>query len=114
MNINATAQLEHPEYQGPFLPATAVGPTPSSPDQKVTLLQQELRETLQELLGNASQGSFNVVTQYGWVLGEGSSLCPTTLHLPHGVWGQASQPSPVRIPPQMQRCCWTRMASSCR
>ncbi|XP_063090464.1 FAST kinase domain-containing protein 4 isoform X2 [Cavia porcellus] len=68
MNINATAQLEHPEYQGPFLPATAVGPTPSSPDQKVTLLQQELRETLQELLGNASQGSFNVVTQYGWVL----------------------------------------------
>ncbi|KAM6156952.1 FAST kinase domain-containing protein 4 isoform 2-T2 [Erethizon dorsatum] len=63
LHINATAQLEHPEYRGPLLPTTATAPAPSARDQKVTLLQQELREALQALLGSANRGSFDVATQ---------------------------------------------------
>ena len=70
LHINATAQLEHPEYTGPLLPASALVPRPSALDRKVTPLQKELQETLKGLLGSADKGSFMVATQYGWVLGE--------------------------------------------
>ncbi|XP_055149199.1 FAST kinase domain-containing protein 4 isoform X2 [Symphalangus syndactylus] len=68
LHINATALLEHPEYSGPLLPASAVAPRPSALDRKVTPLQKELQETLKGLLGSADRGSLEVATQYGWVL----------------------------------------------
>lgn len=74
LHINATAQLEHPEYTGPLLPASALVPRPSALDRKATPLQKELQETLKGLLGSADKGSFMVATQYGWVLGEGPPL----------------------------------------
>ncbi|XP_038185127.1 FAST kinase domain-containing protein 4 isoform X2 [Arvicola amphibius] len=67
VHINTTALLEHPEYKGPFLPASAVALSPSS-STKMTPLQKELQETLKALLGGTDQGSLDVVTQYGWVL----------------------------------------------
>lgn len=74
LHINATAQLEqHPEYTGPLLPTSALVPSPSALEQKMTPLQKELQETLKGLLGSADKGSFMVATQYGWVLGEDPS-----------------------------------------
>lgn len=74
--------LEHPEYSGPLLPASAVAPRPSALDRKVTPLQKELQETLKGLLGSADRGSLEVATQYGWVLGEGSPWLAQGLALP--------------------------------
>nr|XP_014683833.2 FAST kinase domain-containing protein 4 isoform X2 [Equus asinus]XP_044627297.1 FAST kinase domain-containing protein 4 isoform X2 [Equus asinus] len=68
LHINATAQLEHPEYTSPLLPASALIPRLSALDKKVTPLQKELQETLKGLLGSSDRGSFMVATQYGWVL----------------------------------------------
>ncbi|CAO2640594.1 FAST kinase domain-containing protein 4 [Lemmus lemmus] len=68
VHINTTALLEHPEYKGPFLPASATALSPSSSTKKMTPLQKELQETLKALLGSTDQGSLEVVTQYGWVL----------------------------------------------
>lgn len=73
LHINSSARLEHPEYTGPLLPTSALVPRPSA-DRKVTPLQKELQDTLKGLLGSADRGSFMVVTQYGWVLGEGSPI----------------------------------------
>lgn len=68
VHINTTALLEHPEYKGPFLPASAVALSPSSSTKTMTPLQKELQETLKALLGGTDQGSLDVITQYGWVL----------------------------------------------
>ncbi|KAH0515862.1 Protein TBRG4 [Microtus ochrogaster] len=68
VHINTTALLEHPEYKGPFLPASAVALGPSSSTKKMTPLQKELQETLKALLGGTDLGSLDVITQYGWVL----------------------------------------------
>ncbi|XP_004839945.1 protein TBRG4 [Heterocephalus glaber] len=99
LHVNATAQLEHPEYRGPLLPATAVAPT--SPGRKVTPLQQELREALQAVLGSADQGSLEVATQYGWVLdaevlldADGQFLPPRDYAAPHLAQPALSQPLP--------------------
>uniref|UniRef100_F1ST64 FAST kinase domain-containing protein 4 n=2 Tax=Sus scrofa TaxID=9823 RepID=F1ST64_PIG len=138
LHINATAQLEHPEYTGPHLPSSALVPRPSALDKKVTPLQKELQETLKGLLGSANKGSFLVATRYGWILGEGpplplpAVLSGTKLNLPPLLsrvsvhprsWAGASQPSwsPRHSPehifvpcsPQMLRSCWTPTASSC-
>ena len=75
LHVNATAQLEHPEYSGPLLPASALVPRPSALDRKVTPLQKELQGALKGLLGSADRGRFTVPMQYGWVLGE-APLCP--------------------------------------
>ncbi|XP_006166096.1 FAST kinase domain-containing protein 4 isoform X2 [Tupaia chinensis] len=68
LHINATAQLERPEYTGPLLPASALSLRSPALDTKVTPLQKELQGTLKGLLGSTDQGSFEVATQYGWVL----------------------------------------------
>lgn len=81
VHINTTALLEHPDYKGPFLPASAVALSPSSSSKKMTPLQKELQETLKTLLGSTDQGSLEVVTQYGWVLGKGSLLLGKGLKL---------------------------------
>lgn len=76
LHISATAQLEHPEYTGPLLPASDWAPWLLACDGKATPLQKELRDTLRGLLGSPSRGSFAVATQYGWVLGEALSALP--------------------------------------
>uniref|UniRef100_A0A667H2K5 FAST kinase domain-containing protein 4 n=1 Tax=Lynx canadensis TaxID=61383 RepID=A0A667H2K5_LYNCA len=76
LHISATAQLEHPEYTGPLLPASDWAPRLLACDGKATPLQKELRDTLQGLLGSPSRGSFAVATQYVWVLGEALSALP--------------------------------------
>lgn len=39
-HLNATAWLEHPEYMGPLLLASALVPRPPTPDRKVMSLQK--------------------------------------------------------------------------
>lgn len=102
LHVNATARLEHPEYSGPFLPALAVAPRPPAPDQKVTPLQKELQETLKGLLGGADRGSFEVATQYGWVLdaevlldADGQFLPLRDFVAPHLAQPAGGQPLPL-------------------
>ncbi|XP_070280973.1 FAST kinase domain-containing protein 4 [Myotis yumanensis] len=101
LHINATARLEHPEYTGPLLPASALDPGPPAPERKVTPLQKELQETLKGLLGAADRGRFSVATQYGWVLdaevlldAEGQFLPLRDFVAPH-----LSPPSGGQLPP---------------
>ncbi|XP_059876126.1 FAST kinase domain-containing protein 4 isoform X2 [Delphinus delphis] len=111
LHINATAQLEHPEYTGPLLPASALVPRPSALDRKVTPLQKELQETLKGLLGSADKGSFMVATQYGWVLDAevlldtDSQLLPLRAFVaPHLALPSGSQP----LPPGAKRLAFLR------
>ncbi|KAL2777090.1 FAST kinase domain-containing protein 4 isoform 1 [Daubentonia madagascariensis] len=111
LHINATAQLEHPEYMGPFLPASAVAPRPSALDKKVTPLQKELQETLKGLLGSANRGSLEVATQYGWVLdaevlldADGQFLPLRDFVAPHLAQPAGSQP----LPPGAKRLAFLR------
>ncbi|XP_011939828.1 PREDICTED: protein TBRG4 isoform X2 [Cercocebus atys] len=102
LHINATAMLEHPDYSGPLLPASAVAPRPSALDRKVTPLQKELQETLKGLLGSADRGSLEVATQYGWVLdaevlldSDGQFLPVRDFVAPHLAQPTGSQPPPA-------------------
>ncbi|XP_072505548.1 FAST kinase domain-containing protein 4 isoform X2 [Notamacropus eugenii] len=65
IHINATAQLEHPEYTGPFLPALAAQPTTS---RKMTPMQKDVQDILKGWLGSADKARFGETTQYGWEL----------------------------------------------
>nr|XP_020748930.1 protein TBRG4 [Odocoileus virginianus texanus] len=110
LHINATAQLEHPEYTGPLLPTSALVPSPSALEQKMTPLQKELQETLKGLLGSADKGSFMVATQYGWVLDaevlldtEGQLLPLSDSVAPH-LAPSGSQP----LPPGAKRLAFLR------
>lgn len=67
IHINATAQLEHPEYTGPFLPAVATQPATS---RKMTPMQKDVQDMLKGWLGSADKARFGETTQYGWELGE--------------------------------------------
>ncbi|XP_045142298.1 FAST kinase domain-containing protein 4 [Echinops telfairi] len=101
LHINATAQLEHPEYTSPLLPDLALVPKSTALDKKVTPLQKELQETLKGLLGSADKGCFEVDTQYGWVLDaevlldtEGQFLTLRDFAAPHLAQSPRSQPLP--------------------
>ncbi|XP_009873957.1 PREDICTED: protein TBRG4, partial [Apaloderma vittatum] len=50
-HINATAKLESPDYQGPFLPAEMLSAAEPAAPEKVTFLQSSLREALAGGLG---------------------------------------------------------------
>ncbi|XP_051840664.1 FAST kinase domain-containing protein 4 [Antechinus flavipes] len=65
IHINATAQLEHPEYTGPFLPPVALHPQASTPK---TPMQKDLQEILKGWLGSDDKVRFGEITQYGWEL----------------------------------------------
>ncbi|KAM9096466.1 FAST kinase domain-containing protein 4 [Sarcophilus harrisii] len=65
IHINATAQLEHPEYTGPFLPAMALHPQAPTPK---TPMQKDLQEILKGWLGSDDKVRFGEITQYGWEL----------------------------------------------
>ncbi|KAF3817047.1 hypothetical protein GH733_013789 [Mirounga leonina] len=111
LHINASAHLEHPEYAGPHLPASALVPRLSALDGKVTPLQKELQDTLKGLLGDSSRGSFTVPTQYGWVLDaevlldpESQFLPPRDFVAPHLTPPSGSQP----LPPGAKRLAFLR------
>ncbi|KAM4874905.1 FAST kinase domain-containing protein 4 [Thomomys bottae] len=112
LHINATAQLEHPEYKGPLLPASAMAPRPLTTGRNVTRLQKELQERLKTLLGEADRGSFEVVTQYGWVLdaevlmgSEGQFLPLRDFVSPHLAQPLGSQPLPSGAK-RLAFLCW--------
>ncbi|KAL1790230.1 TBRG4 isoform X1 [Sigmodon hispidus] len=111
VHINTTALLEHPEYKGPFLPASAIALSPSSSNKNMTPLQKELQETLKALLGSTDQGSLEVVTQYGWVLdaevlldAEGHFLPLRDFVAPHLAQPAGNQP----LPPGAKRIAFLR------
>nr|KAF6419542.1 transforming growth factor beta regulator 4 [Rousettus aegyptiacus] len=110
LHINSTARLEHPTYTGPLLPASALGPQPSA-DRKVTPFQKELQETLKGLLGGSDRGSFEVATQFGWVLdaevlldADGQFLPLRDFVAPHLTVPSGSQP----LPPRAKRLAFLR------
>ncbi|XP_044945519.1 FAST kinase domain-containing protein 4 isoform X4 [Mustela putorius furo] len=111
LHVNASAQLEHPGYAGPCLPAAALVPGLSALDRKVTPLQKELQDTLKGLLGSSDRGSFAVPTQYGWVLDAEVLLDPDGQFLPlrnfvapHLAPPSGSQP----LPPGAKRLAFLR------
>ncbi|XP_024418890.2 FAST kinase domain-containing protein 4 [Desmodus rotundus] len=111
LHVNATAQLEHPEYSGPLLPASALVPRPSALDRKVTPLQKELQGALKGLLGSADRGRFTVPMQYGWVLdaevllgAEGQFLPLGDFVAPHLAPPSEGQP----LPPGAKRLAFLR------
>uniref|UniRef100_A0A667GC26 FAST kinase domain-containing protein 4 n=1 Tax=Lynx canadensis TaxID=61383 RepID=A0A667GC26_LYNCA len=111
LHISATAQLEHPEYTGPLLPASDWAPWLLACDGKATPLQKELRDTLRGLLGSPSRGSFAVATQYGWVLDaevlldtDGQFLPLRDFVAPHLTPPSGTQP----LPPGAKRLAFLR------
>ncbi|XP_056341972.1 FAST kinase domain-containing protein 4 [Oenanthe melanoleuca] len=96
LHINATARLEAPGYQGPFLPPEALGgPRARARDRaRATPLQRGLREALPGALGGPELLRWDVSTVYGWDIdaevlldSDNRALPPgdySAPHLPHG------------------------------
>ncbi|NWH96255.1 FAKD4 protein, partial [Aegithalos caudatus] len=95
LQINATARLEAPGYQGPFLPPEVVGGhgNRDKDKDKATPLQRGLREALPGALGSHDLIRCDVSTVYGWdidaeaVLDSDNKALPVrdfaAPHLPH-------------------------------
>ncbi|NXA81592.1 FAKD4 protein, partial [Thryothorus ludovicianus] len=68
LHINATARLETPGYQGPFLPPEALGRDRGKDKDKAkaTPLQRGLWEALPGALGGHDLVRYDVSTVYGW------------------------------------------------
>ncbi|XP_064559799.1 FAST kinase domain-containing protein 4 [Zonotrichia leucophrys gambelii] len=66
LHINATARLEVPGYEGPFLPPELLGGHGDRDKDKATPLQRWLREALPGALGGPDLVRYNVSTVYGW------------------------------------------------
>ncbi|XP_058665739.1 FAST kinase domain-containing protein 4 [Ammospiza caudacuta] len=68
LHVNATARLEVPGYEGPFLPPELLGGhgDRDKDKDKATPLQRWLREALPGALGGPDLVRYNVSTVYGW------------------------------------------------
>ncbi|XP_053792605.1 FAST kinase domain-containing protein 4 [Vidua chalybeata] len=68
LHINATARLEAPGYEGPFLPPEVLGRDGDrdKDKEKATPLQRGLWEALPGALGGHDLVRYNVSTVYGW------------------------------------------------
>ncbi|NWW72666.1 FAKD4 protein, partial [Climacteris rufus] len=68
LHINATARLEAPGYQGPFLPPEALEGhrDKDKAKDKASPLQRGLREALPGALGGHDLARYDVSTVYGW------------------------------------------------
>ncbi|XP_043831201.1 FAST kinase domain-containing protein 4 [Dromiciops gliroides] len=110
IHINATAQLEHPEYTGPFLPAAALRPqAPTS--KKMTPMQKDLQAILKGWLGSDDKARFGETTQYGWELdaelvldGDNQPLPMKNFLAPHLAQPTGTQP----LPPGAKRLVFLR------
>ncbi|NXM26702.1 FAKD4 protein, partial [Oxyruncus cristatus] len=116
VHINATARLEAPGYQGPFLPPEVPGGDGDGlkdrDKAKATPLQRGLREALPGALGGRDLGRYDVRTVFGWdidaevVLDSDNKPLPvgdfTAPHLSHS---EGTKP----LPPGAKRVaflCW--------
>ncbi|NWV56850.1 FAKD4 protein, partial [Daphoenositta chrysoptera] len=109
LHINATARLEVPEYQGPFLPPEALqrDGDKDKDREKATPLQQGLREALLGALEGHDLVRHNVSTVYGWdidaevVLDSDNKPLPvrdfTAPHLPHSEGTKPLPPGARRV-----------------
>ncbi|NXX31629.1 FAKD4 protein, partial [Nicator chloris] len=107
LHINATARLEAPGYQGPFLPPEALGGHGDRDKDKATPLQRGLREALPGALGGHDLVRYNVSTVYGWdidaevVLDSDNKPLPVrdfaAPHLPHAEGTKPLPPGARRV-----------------
>ncbi|RLV89315.1 hypothetical protein DV515_00014944 [Chloebia gouldiae] len=109
LHINATARLEAPGYEGPFLPPEVLrGERDGDKDkEKATPLQRGLREALPGALGGHDLVRYNVSTVYGWdidaeaVLDSDNKPLPvrdfTAPHLSHSEGTKALPPGARRV-----------------
>lgn len=69
MHINATAQLESPDYRGPLLPDDVLQTLQSrTQPTKARALQSAVIETLNKVFPDAGTCNYSVSTVYGWSL----------------------------------------------
>ncbi|NWU92557.1 FAKD4 protein, partial [Upupa epops] len=112
LHINAAAQLESPNYAGPFLSPEMLLVAPSEPTSaRPTLLQSSLREALAAVMGSPENGRFNVPTIYGWSIdaemvvdNENRPLPIKTFHAPHMLHKDGTKP----LPPGAKRVAFLR------
>ncbi|NXM45483.1 FAKD4 protein, partial [Gymnorhina tibicen] len=107
LHINATARLEAPGYQGPFLPPEALAGDRDKDREKATPLQRGLREALLGALGGPDLIRHDVSTVYGWdidaevVLDSDNKPLPvrdfTAPHLPHSEGTKPLPPGARRV-----------------
>lgn len=109
LHINATARLEAPGYQGPFLPPKVLGGDRDKDKdrEKATPLQRGLREALLGALGGPDLVRHDVSTVYGWdidaeaVLDSDNKPLPvrdfTAPHLPHSEGTKPLPPGARRV-----------------
>ncbi|XP_058687474.1 FAST kinase domain-containing protein 4 isoform X4 [Poecile atricapillus] len=103
LHINATARLETPGYQGPFLPPEALGGhgDRDRDRDKATPLQRGLREALPGALGGHDLVRYDVSTVYGWDIdaevlldSEHRALPPRDFSAPHLPHSEGTKPLP--------------------
>ncbi|XP_040211158.1 FAST kinase domain-containing protein 4-like [Rana temporaria] len=69
MHINATAQLESPDYRGPLLPEDVLQTLQSrTGPRRVSALQNAVIETLKKVFPDEGTCNYSVPTVYGWSL----------------------------------------------
>ncbi|XP_059728523.1 FAST kinase domain-containing protein 4 isoform X3 [Haemorhous mexicanus] len=111
LHINATARLEAPGYEGPFLPPELLGGDGDrdrdKDKEKATPLQRWLREALPGALGGHDLVRYNVSTVYGWdidaeaVLDSDNKPLPVRdFSAPHLSHSEGTKP----LPPGARRC----------
>uniref|UniRef100_A0A8C3BAL7 FAST kinase domain-containing protein 4 n=1 Tax=Cairina moschata TaxID=8855 RepID=A0A8C3BAL7_CAIMO len=110
LHINATAKLENPEYQGPFLAPNMLG-TAGSAGEGGSQLQGSLRETLTGVLGSQDRARFDASTIYGWqidaevvVSAENKPLPVQDFAAPHLLHAEGTEP----LPPGARRVAFLR------
>ncbi|NWI51643.1 FAKD4 protein, partial [Calyptomena viridis] len=113
IHINATARLEAPGYQGPFLPPEVLGghKDGDKDKDKATPLQRGLWEALPGALGGRDLGRYNVHTVFGWdidaevILDSDNKPLPVRdFSAPHLSHSQGTKP----LPPGARRVAFLR------
>ncbi|XP_064267808.1 FAST kinase domain-containing protein 4 isoform X2 [Passer domesticus] len=103
LHINATARLEAPGYEGPFLPPEELGGHGDGgrDRDKATPLQRGLREALPGALGGPELVRYNVSTVYGWDIdaeavldGDNKPLPVRDFSAPHLSHSEGTKPLP--------------------
>ncbi|NWR11326.1 FAKD4 protein, partial [Paradoxornis webbianus] len=101
LHINATARLEAPGYQGPFLPPEGLGGHGDRDKGKATPLQRWLHEALPGALGGHDLVRRDVSTVYGWDIdaevvldGDNKPLPLRDFAAPHLAHSEGTKPLP--------------------
>ncbi|XP_043543897.1 FAST kinase domain-containing protein 4 [Chiloscyllium plagiosum] len=101
VHINATAQLECSDYNGPYLPTHCLDSWISGTRKNLSPLSSGVRETLQTAVGDQTKCRCGVNTTYGWVIdgevvldSENKPLVVQEYTAPHGPQSEGSKPLP--------------------